>query len=136
MPCGRAQRRRRGCLLAYTAQARDLFADLGITPWQWGVFFALLFFWAWIVHAEGRKAVQYDDWVPEAQADEFLYERRCELQARYWYPALWVPRLLSFVVFFLAAMAMLRKGVEVRGSDVDIEQIVARTGTGLLSIIE
>jgi hypothetical protein len=105
-----------GCLLAYTVQARDLFADLGIKPLQWGVFFALLFFWAWIVHAEARKALQHDGWVPEAHADALSYERRCELQARYWYPALWVPRLLSFVVFFLAAVAMLRTWWNVRGA--------------------
>jgi hypothetical protein len=32
-----------GFLLAYTVQARDLFADLGVKPLQWVLFFALLF---------------------------------------------------------------------------------------------
>jgi hypothetical protein len=97
-----------GFLLAYTVQARDLFADLRIEAWQWLVFFALVFFWAWIVHAEGRKALQHDDWVPESQAGALTYERRNELQKLYWYPALWIPRLLSLVVFLLVGIAIYR----------------------------
>src|SRR5262249_39258340 len=97
-----------GYLIAYTVQARDLFADLGIKPWQWAVFFALLFFWAWIVHAEGRRALQHDDWVPESQAGGFSYERRLSLQQIYWYPAVWLPRLLSLAVFAFVGIAIVR----------------------------
>ena len=41
-----------GLLLAATPQARDLFADLGIKPWQWVVFLIFVFLWAWIAHGE------------------------------------------------------------------------------------
>ena len=52
-------------LIVLTPQGRDLFADLGIS-WQWAVFFLLCFCWAWIVHGGARRALQCDDWVPEA----------------------------------------------------------------------
>jgi hypothetical protein len=97
-----------GYVVAYTVQARDMFADLGIKTWQWGWFLALVFFGAWIVHAEGRKALQHDDWVPESQVGGFSYDRRRELQEIYWYPAVWVPRLLSLVVFFFVGFAIWR----------------------------
>src|SRR5262245_43308179 len=82
-------------LLAYTAQARDMFADLALTWWQWAIFFALVFAWAWIVHGSARHALQHDDWVPEATMS---MERRFELQECFWLPALWIPRILSLVV--------------------------------------
>jgi hypothetical protein len=94
--------------LAYTVQARDLFADLGVKPWQWCVFFILLFFWAWIVHAKGRRALQHDDWVPASSTGSLSYDLRRELQTRYWYPALWIPRLLSLVIFFFVGFAIVR----------------------------
>ncbi len=97
-----------GYLLAYTVQARDLFADLGIRAWQWAVFLLLVFFWAWIVHAEGRRALQHDDWVPELQAGEFSPERRLKLQTIYWYPAVWLPRLFSLNVFVFVGIAIVR----------------------------
>ena len=55
-----------GLLLAATPQARDCFSDLGLAIWQWGLFLALTFAWAWIVHASARRALLADDWVPEA----------------------------------------------------------------------
>jgi hypothetical protein len=55
-----------GFLLAGTAQARDLFADLGLQWWQWGLFFVCLLGWVTIVHASARRAVLSDHWVPDA----------------------------------------------------------------------
>ncbi len=98
-----------GILLAYTEQARDLFADLGVTKLQWVVFFALLVSWAWIVHAGGRRALQHDAWVPEWHAQGGLSdEQRRILQKDYWYPALLVPRVLSFVVLGCVGFAIFR----------------------------
>jgi hypothetical protein len=97
-----------GLLVAYTVQARDLFADLGIKAWQWAVFVFLVFCWAMIVHAEARRALQNDDWVPESQTGELSYDRRRDLQKKYWTPALQFPRLLSFFVFFFVGFAIFR----------------------------
>src|SRR5436190_18985228 len=44
-----------GSLLAYTVQARDLFADLGITWWEWPLFFVLVYVWAAIVRGPDGK---------------------------------------------------------------------------------
>ncbi len=105
-----------GYLLAYTEQARDLFADLSVTPMEWGVFLILVFCWALIVHAEGRRALQHDDWVPESQAGGLSdkcpgglsYDCRRALQKSYFYPALWLPGLLGFLVFFSVGFAIFR----------------------------
>lgn len=98
-----------GLLLAATAQARDLFADLGLRWWHWLSFFALLFAWAWIAHAAARRALEHDDWVPEAHVEGGLTDaRRKELQQEFFWPALLVPRLLGLAVFGLTIWAMVR----------------------------
>src|SRR5262245_23898751 len=90
-----------GFLLALAPQARDFFADLGIAWWEWAIFFGLVFAWAWIVHSGARRALQHDDWVPEAHAPGGLSdERRKELQVEFYWPALIIPRALGLLVFF------------------------------------
>lgn len=112
-----------GYLLAYTVQARDLFADLRVWWWEWGLFLGLLFFWAWIVHAGGRRALQHDDWVPESHAEGGLsYGCRRSLQTKYWYPALWLPRLLSLVVFFFVGFAIFRVYLNLRHAETGIPE--------------
>jgi hypothetical protein len=95
-------------LLAYTAQARDLFADLALVWWQWMFFLALVFAWAWIVHGSARHALQHDDWVPEASTGAMTPARRFDLQTLFWVPALWIPRALSLVIFFSVGFAVWR----------------------------
>jgi hypothetical protein len=91
-------------LLAYTVQARDMFADLALVWWQWAIFFVLVFAWAWIVHGSARHALQHDDWVPETMS----MRRRFELQECFWLPALWIPRILSILVFAAVGFAVYR----------------------------
>src|ERR1700730_17264325 len=55
-----------GLLIIRAEQARDLFADTGLSVGDWTLFFLLLFVWAWLVHGMGRRALQFDEWVPEA----------------------------------------------------------------------
>ena len=98
-----------GALLAATPQARDFFADLGIDWWQWGILFGLVFLWAWIAHAAARRALQYDDWVPEAHAAGGLTaERRSELQAEFYWPALIIPRAIGVSAFLFIGWAICR----------------------------
>ena len=97
-----------GLLLAYTVQARDLFADLGLRWWQWLIFFALAFAWSWIVHASARRSLQHDDWVPQSHTGGLSEPPRSALQGLYWYPALWIPRLLGLGVFFFIGFAIFR----------------------------
>src|SRR4029077_4001173 len=58
-----------GVMIIKLEQARDLFADTGLTALEWGEFFAFPFVWAWLVHGMGRRALQFDDWVPEAHQE-------------------------------------------------------------------
>jgi len=110
-----------GSLLAYTVQARDLFADLGIRWWEWPIFFVLVYVWAAIVHQSARRSLQNDDWVSESrlgildnplpallQRPPLVTTVRSELQELYWWPALVIPRALSFLVFFFVGFAILR----------------------------
>src|SRR5215831_8183071 len=110
-----------GILLAYTVQARDLFADLGLAWWQWLFFFVLVFIWAGIVHQSARRALQNDDWVPDArlgtlnaslppaqQTPPLVMTVRDKLQQSFWRPAIVIPRLLSFLVFFFVGFAICR----------------------------
>ncbi|MPZ56438.1 MAG: hypothetical protein GEU91_08045 [Rhizobiales bacterium] len=98
-----------GALLAGTAQARDLFADLGLSTLQWGLFFLLLFTWALIVHASARRALLNDDWVADAHCPGALGDlRRAELRALYHDPALLIPRLLGLAVFGWVVLAIHR----------------------------
>lgn len=98
-----------GLLLAATPQARDLFADLGIKPWQWVVFLTFVFLWAWIAHAAARRSLQYDYWVPEAHTAAGLTpERRSQLQAEFYWPALIVPRAIGLLAFFFVGWAICR----------------------------
>lgn len=95
-------------LLMGTVQARDLFADIGISLWKWSIFFAFVFVWAWIAHAGARRVLQYDDWVPEAHCEGGIAGQREQLQKLYWWPGVWIPRALSLVVFGSVAFAIYR----------------------------
>jgi hypothetical protein len=110
-----------GVLLAYTVQARDLFADLGVAWWEWLLFFCLVFIWAGIVHQSARRALQNDDWVaagelgtldtplpPPQQIPPLVTTVRDRLQQLFWRPAIVIPRLLSFLVFFFVGFAIWR----------------------------
>ena len=92
-----------GALVAYVAQALDLFADTGLSWWQWLAFFALLLVWACLVHAMARRALQFDDWVPEAHRPGGLAAAdRVRLQDLFYWPATWIPRILG--LFVIAAV--------------------------------
>ena len=96
-----------GLMIVKLEQARDLFADIGLTAFEWGCFFALLFGWAWLVHGMGRRALQFDEWVPEAQREGGLTARdRERLRKEFAGPAIWIPRLLGAVVFGATALAL------------------------------
>lgn len=98
-----------GVLLIFTAQARDLFADLGLGLWQWMALIILIFVWAWIVHAVARRALQYDDWIPETHTPEGLTpQRREELRELFYRPALVVPRLFGTAIFAFVLLSMWR----------------------------
>jgi hypothetical protein len=98
-----------GLLLAATPQARDCFSDLGLAIWQWALFLALTFAWAWVVHASARRALLADDWVPEAHcADGLSPNRRSNLRKEFKWPAIWVPRLLGLSVLGFVLVALYR----------------------------
>src|SRR5919198_1202459 len=98
-----------GALLAFTPQALDLFADLGLSWDGFAVFFGLVFAWAWIVHAVARRALRHDEWIPEAHcAGGLSPRRREELQAEFRRPAVWIPRALGLGVFFVVGWAVCR----------------------------
>jgi hypothetical protein len=101
-----------GLLVAFASQALDLYADLGLLWWQWACFFVLTFGWSWIVHATGRRALQFDDWVCESHIGEGLggpeNPRRRALREQFYWPALVVPRLLGLLVFFFLGWGMCR----------------------------
>ena len=111
-----------GVLLAYTVQARDLFADLGLAWWHWLIFFLLVFAWAWIVHASARRALQHDDWLGELRVLPASPQRRLQLQELYWYPALWIPRLLSLAIFVFVGFAIVRTRVNLVGAAPDLPE--------------
>ena len=96
-----------GLMIIKLEQARDLFADTGLTPLEWAAFFALLFVWAWLVHGMGRRALQFDDWVPEAHREGGLtVHDRKRLREEFEGPAIWIPRLLGAFVFVATALAL------------------------------
>jgi hypothetical protein len=107
-----------GTLLSALPQGRDLFADLRITPFQWLLFFIMVFIWAGIVHKSARRALQNDDWVCEARLG--LLENpvlrptpdvatvRDALQKKFWRPSSYIPRFLSFLVFLFVGIAVWR----------------------------
>jgi hypothetical protein len=96
-----------GLLLWQVEQARDLFADTGLSVLKWIGFFALLFVWAWLVHATARRALQIDDWVPEAHRPGGLSnDDRVRLRGEFLYYAIWIPRLLGLLVFVFVALAL------------------------------
>src|SRR5216683_8420670 len=97
-----------GLLLAATPQARDCFSDLGLSAWQWALFLALTFAWAWIVHASARRALLADDWVPDAHCGGLSEPQRISLRNAYAAPALVVPRLLGFSVLGFVLVALYR----------------------------
>lgn len=96
-----------GLLIAKLEQARDLFADTGLAWHNWLAFFLLLFLWAWLVHGMGRRALQFDEWVPEAHRPGGLsQDDRDRLGEEYRWLAIWIPRGLGFVVFAATAWAL------------------------------
>ncbi len=98
-----------GLLIAKVEQARDLFADTGLSWYDWLIFFVLLFLWAWLVHGMARRALQFDEWVPEAHRVDRLGLRehdRKRLQQQYRWLATWIPRVLGLVVFIATARAL------------------------------
>jgi hypothetical protein len=96
-----------GLLLWQVEQARDLFADTGLSISKWIGFFFLLFLWAWLVHATARRALQFDEWVPEAHRPSGLSDSdRIRLRGEFWYHAVWIPRLLGFLVFVFVWLAL------------------------------
>jgi hypothetical protein len=98
-----------GVLLIGTAQARDLFADLGLAAWQWLAFILMVFAWAWIVHAVARRSLQYDDWIPEAHTPGGLSSaRRNDLRKLFYWPALVVPRFFGMLIFVVVMLSMWR----------------------------
>jgi hypothetical protein len=107
-----------GLLLSATPQAQDFFADLGMALWQWFFFLALVFMWAWIAHASARRALQNDDWVPEAHTAAGLTpERRAELQQVFKWPALIVPRALGLLVFFFVGWSICQTHRNIKRAD-------------------
>ena len=98
-----------GVLIGKVEQARDLFADTGLSWYHWFGFFALLFFWAWLVHGMARRALQFDEWVPEAHKLGSLGlndDERKELRKPFYRLAIWIPRLLGLFVFIATARAL------------------------------
>jgi hypothetical protein len=98
-----------GGLLVAAPQARDLFADLGLSAGDWAIFFLAVVIWGAVVHSVGRRSLQSDYWVPEAQSKAGLSDaRRRELQALYDWPATIVPRTLGLLVFFFVGWSIFR----------------------------
>jgi hypothetical protein len=96
-----------GVMIIKLEQARDLFADTGLTALEWGEFYAFLFVWAWLVHGMGRRALQFDDWVPEAHREGGLTDDdRARLREQFKGPAIWIPRVLGAFVFVATALAL------------------------------
>jgi hypothetical protein len=96
-----------GLLIVLVEQARDLFADTGLSRNEWLCFFVMLFVWAWLVHSMARRALQFDEWVPQAHRPGGLSNAdRAELQKQYWFVATWIPRLLGLIVFIATAGAL------------------------------
>jgi hypothetical protein len=96
-----------GLLIAGAEQARDLFADTGLSTGSWTLFFFLLFLWAWLVHGMGRRALQFDEWVPEAHRPGGLQDDdRVRLRKEFYWYAIVIPRLLGLVVFIATALAL------------------------------
>ncbi|NVN88738.1 MAG: hypothetical protein HXX15_21895 [Rhodopseudomonas sp.] len=96
-----------GLLIARVAQARDLFADTGLDRPQWALFYGLLLAWAWLLHAMARRALQFDDWVPDSHRPGGLSDDdRARLQARFLGIAIWIPRLLGLSIFCVVAWAL------------------------------
>jgi hypothetical protein len=125
-----------GALLAVTPQGRDLFADLGITWWQWAFFYFLCFSWAWIVHGSARRALQCDDWVPEAHASVGIsMNRRQELRKEFGFWALWVPRLLGVAVLLLVGWAMCRTWRNMKGAAAALQEASSATHLSLVLLI-
>jgi len=73
---GRAAARRdaAGARLLFRSWARHLAV---------GVFLALTFAWAWVVHASARRALLADDWVPEAHSRWLSPNRRSNLREEF-----------------------------------------------------
>jgi len=105
-----------GLLLAATPQARDCFSDLGLSAWQWALFLALTFMWAWVVHASARRALLADDWVPEAHCQGLSDTQRDALRKEYAGPALSVPRLLGLSVLAFVLIALWRAHTNLSGA--------------------
>jgi hypothetical protein len=96
-----------GLLIVKLEQARDLFADTGLTLFEWGCFFGLLFVWAWLVHGMARRVLQFDEWVPEAHRPDGLARRdRRQLRREFGWIAKWTPRVLGLIVFIATAAAL------------------------------
>ena len=124
-------------LLMLTAQARDLFADIGIPLWKWSFFFGLVTLWAWIVHASARRALQYDDWVAEAHCGEGITPAQREsLQKLYWTPAIWIPRAFSMLVLasVLGSIYLTRANLETAADGVPEVAQALKLGLGLMVI--
>jgi hypothetical protein len=97
-----------GAMMILVPQAVDLFADTGLPGWRWAWFFFSLFVWAWLVHAMARRALQFDDWVPEAHRPGGLTDAdRLRLRDVFRVPATWVPRLLGLFVVAAVGRAIL-----------------------------
>ncbi len=97
-----------GLLIVLAEQARDLFADTGLYAGDWIRFFVLLFLWAWLVHGMGRRALQFDEWVPEAHRPGGLQDQdRLRLRKEFYWYAIVIPRLLGLIVFIATAAALL-----------------------------
>jgi hypothetical protein len=107
-----------GALMALIPQATDLFADTGLPAWRWGWFFFSLFLWAWLVHAVGRRALQFDEWVPEAHRPGGLSDAdRIRLREVFRLPATWVPRFLGLFVIAAVARAILNMRADLAQAD-------------------
>jgi hypothetical protein len=107
-----------GALMAVIPQSVDLFADTGLPVWRWGWFFFSVFVWAWLVHAMGRRALQFDEWVPEAHRPGGLSDAdRLRLGDVFALPAIWVPRLLGLFVIAAVARAILNMRADLAQAD-------------------
>ncbi len=112
-----------GLLLAATPQARDCFSDLGLEIWQWALFLALTFAWAWIVHASARRALLADDWVPEAHCANGLSPiQRKNLRDEFEWPAIMVPRLLGLLVLAFVLVALYRARDNLTGASISLAE--------------
>ena len=107
-----------GAMMILIPQAVDLFADTGLPAWRWGWFFFSLFVWAWLVHAMARRALQFDEWVPEAHRPGGLTDAdRARLREIFGLPATWVPRLLGLFVIAAVGRAILNMRADLAQAD-------------------